>query len=140
MATKKTINVKVSVSKIITALEASLEARKKKLSDYQKADKQHRKDHKEFMNSIGELFRSGTGKFISASGQGHWRHDSADNAMYEIVVQMPASVKAPVSPESISTWQIEQEIEEIKNAISILKMTDEETVSTNTYSGVARYL
>lgn len=140
MATKKTINVKVSVSKIITALEASLEARKKKLSDYEKADKQFQKDHKEFMDSIGELFRSGTGKVIAVSGQGHWRHNSADNTKYEIVVQMPASVKAPVSPESIATWQVNSEIEEIKNAITILKMTDEETVSTNTYSGVAQYI
>ena len=138
MATKKTINVKVSVSKIITALEKSLEDRKKKLSDYEKADKQFQKDHKEFINSLGELFRSGTGKFVSASSQAHWRN--SDNAMYEIVVQMPASVKAPVSPESISTWQVQAEIEEIRNAISILKMTDEETVSTNTYSGVAQYI
>ncbi len=138
MATKKTINVKVSVSKIITALETSLEARKKKLSDYEKADKQFQKDHKEFINSLGELFRSGTGKFVSASSQAHWRN--SDNAMYEIVVQMPASVKPPVSPESISTWQVQAEIEEIRNALSILKMTDEETVSTNTYSGVAQYL
>jgi chaperonin cofactor prefoldin len=140
MATKKTINVKVSVSKIITALEKSLEDRKKKLSDYEKADKQFQKDHKEFMDSIGELFRSGTGKVISTSGQGHWRNNSADNTKYEITVQMPASVKSPVSPESISTWQVQAEIEEIRNAISILKMTDEETVSTNTYSGVAQYI
>ena len=139
MATKKTINVKVSVSKIITALEASLEARKKKLRDYEKADKQFQKDYKEFMDSIAELFRSGTGKVFATSGQGHWRN-SSDNTKYEIVVQMPASVKAPVAPESISTWQVQAEIEEIRNAISILKMTDEETVSTNTYSGVAQYI
>jgi chaperonin cofactor prefoldin len=139
MATKKTINVKVSVSKIITALEKSLEDRKKKLSDYEKADKQFQKDHKEFMDSIGELFRSGTGKVIATSGAGHWRNND-DNTKYEIFVQMPASVKSPVSPESISTWQVQAEIEEIRNAISILKMTDEETVSTNTYSGVAQYI
>jgi len=30
--------------------------------------------------------------------------------------------------------------EEIENAIRILKMTDEETVSTSTYNSIARYL
>jgi len=30
--------------------------------------------------------------------------------------------------------------QEIENAIRILKMTDEETVSTSTYQAVARYL
>jgi hypothetical protein len=30
--------------------------------------------------------------------------------------------------------------EEMENAIRILKMTDEETVSTSTYNAIARYL
>jgi hypothetical protein len=30
--------------------------------------------------------------------------------------------------------------DEISNAIRILKMTDEETVSTSTYNSIARYL
>jgi hypothetical protein len=31
-------------------------------------------------------------------------------------------------------------VEEIENAIRILKMTDEEVVSTSTYNAIARYL
>jgi hypothetical protein len=45
----------------------------------------------------------------------------------------------PEAPESIGHYHAHQ-IEEIKNAISILKMTDDEYVGTSTYKGVAQYL
>ena len=40
----------------------------------------------------------------------------------------------------MNDWQYREAIEEIENAIRILKMTDEETVSTSTYNTIARYL
>jgi hypothetical protein len=41
---------------------------------------------------------------------------------------------------SIHDWQYREHTEEIENAIRILKMTDEEVVSTSTYNAIARYL
>ena len=50
----------------------------------------------------------------------------------------------PVEPEKdytvVSRHDYLNQKEEIANAIRILKMTDEETVSTSTYQAVARYL
>ena len=50
----------------------------------------------------------------------------------------------PVEPkkdfESIGHHTYREQKAEIENAIRILKMTDEETVSTSTYQAVARYL
>jgi hypothetical protein len=40
----------------------------------------------------------------------------------------------------MSQWQYKEMVDEIENAIRILKMTDEETVNTSTYNAVARYL
>jgi hypothetical protein len=49
--------------------------------------------------------------------------------------------KEPVKDfESMSIYNYREQKEEISNAIRILKMTDEETVSTSTYQAVARYL
>ena len=138
MATKKTINVKVSVSKIIAALETSMNSRVKQLADHDKATKEYKKADKEFMDSVADLFRAGKGKVVNVS-TGSYRYNDTPNK-YEITVEFPTSVKPPVAPDSIYDWQIKQEIEEIKNALSILKMTDEEIVSTNTYSGVAQYI
>jgi hypothetical protein len=42
--------------------------------------------------------------------------------------------------ESIHASTYRDSKQELENAISILKMTDEETVSTSTYQAVARYL
>ena len=42
--------------------------------------------------------------------------------------------------ETLNEWQYKEQIEEIENAIRILKMTDEEVVSTSTYNAIARYL
>jgi len=137
MATKtKTINVKVSVSKIITALEKSLAAREKSIIDHNKAGKEYEKAQKEFKDYLTELFRSGKGKVIAVGNA--YRYSEVEK--WEFTVEFPSSVKPPKSPESFLEWQVKQEIDEIKNAIAILKMTDEEIVSTNTYSGVAQYI
>jgi hypothetical protein len=37
-------------------------------------------------------------------------------------------------------WTFTQQKEELENAIRILKMTDEEYVSTSTYNSIAKYL
>jgi hypothetical protein len=37
-------------------------------------------------------------------------------------------------------WSLNSDIEELENAIALLKMTDEEFVSTSTYKGVARLI
>jgi hypothetical protein len=49
-----------------------------------------------------------------------------------------AKVKQPEAPDF--PHRVENEISEIKNAIAVLKLTDDETVSTSTYNNVARYL
>jgi hypothetical protein len=42
--------------------------------------------------------------------------------------------------EVMPTHQYRDDVEEIENAIRILKLTDEEVVSTSTYNSIARYL
>ena len=37
-------------------------------------------------------------------------------------------------------WQYNSKVDEIENAIRILKMTDDEVVSTSTYNAIAQYL
>jgi hypothetical protein len=42
--------------------------------------------------------------------------------------------------EQLHRHTYQEQKEEMENAIRILKMTDEETVSTSTYNAIARYL
>lgn len=138
MAQSKSINVKVSTVKVVKALETALAERKKQIADAEKAQKEYNKALNEFRDSIADAFRSGKGKVVNTHQVRSWGSDKGNK--WEITVEFPASMKEPQSPQGIVEWQVKQDIEELENAIALLKMTDEEFVSTNTYKGVARLI
>jgi hypothetical protein len=138
VAQSKSINVKVSTAKVVKALETALAERRKLLADNEKAQKEYNKAMTEFRDSVAELFRSGKGKVVNSHQVRGWGGSSANQ--WEITVEFPASMKAPESPTGIVEWQVKADIEELENAIALLKMTDEEFVSTSTYKGVARLI
>ena len=71
----------------------------------------------------------------------HVRYNGVVNVDFDLP---KGSIELPTEPEkdfeSLNDWQYKEMVEEIENAIRILKMTDEETVSTSTYNSIARYL
>jgi hypothetical protein len=139
MATTKTISVKVSTAKVVKALETALADKKKQIADNEKAKKEYEKEVTDFRNNLADLFRSGKGKVTSVSKAHNFRYQE-DTNRYELVIEFPASIKAPTEPENLNDWGMKSDIEELENAIAVLKMTDEETVNTNTYKGVARFI
>ena len=134
--TTKSMNVKVSTAKLIKALESALAKREKEVSDYKKAREAYEKEHDAFEKSLVKLV--GTNKLTLKSShiQNGWRSEPKE---LNLTFVLSSSVKMPEAPESIGHYHAHQ-IEEIKNAISILKMTDDEYVGTSTYKGVAQYL
>ena len=137
---QKPISVKVSTKKVIDALSKALAERKKEVADNDKARKDHEKAVTEFRDTLAEMFRSGKGKVVQVSKAHGFRYNEEHNK-YEITVEFPASVKAPKEPEiSNADWSLKSDIEELENAIAVLKMTDEETINTSTYKGVARFI
>jgi argininosuccinate lyase len=133
--TTKSMNVKVSTAKLITALEGALAKRQKEVADYKKAKEAYDKEYEAFEKSLIKLV--GTNKLtLKSSRIQSWRNDPVE-AVFNFEVS--PSVKMPKEPESIGHYHNHQ-IEEILNAISILKMTDDEYVGTSTYKGVAQYL
>ena len=67
------------------------------------------------------------------------------NGEIHVSFNLPAgSVELPAEPkkdfQTFHDWQYSEMVDEIENAIRILKMTDEEVVSTSTYNAIARYL
>ena len=135
----KPISVKVSTKKVLDALQKALAERQKTVADSDKAQKEYEKAVTEFRDSLAELFRSGKGKVNSVS-KSHAFRWGEDNNKYELTIEFPASVKAPKEPENLHDWVMKSEIEELENAIAVLKMTDEETINTSTYKGVARFI
>jgi hypothetical protein len=134
--TTKSMNVKVSTAKLIKALEGALSKREKEVADYKKAREAYEKEHEAFEKSLVKLV--GTNKLTLKSSriQDSWRNEPKE---LTLTFNISSSLKLPEAPESIGHYHAHQ-IEEIKNAISILKMTDDEFVGTSTYKGVAQYL
>ena len=135
----KSINVKIATSKVIKALENKLVQIKK--------DKANQKANEERYNKAVEKWRKEVAKLALA--QISKAQDVSANVRYNGVINVDfdlpkGSIELPAEPEkdfeSFHEWQYKEMVDEIENAIRILKMTDEETVSTSTYNTIARYL
>jgi hypothetical protein len=131
----RAISVKVATAKVIKALEAKLEAGTKAITNNEKKRKEYAKVEKAWAKEVAEL----TIKQISkADVSAHENYRNEVNVSFTI----PAgTITLPVKP----TIELEQElgryeVQEIENAIRILKMTDEETVNASTFKTIAQYL
>lgn len=134
--TTKSMNVKVSTAKLIKALEGALSKREKEVADYKKAREAYEKEHTAFEKSLVKLVGTNKLTLKSSKVQDNWRDELKE---VTLTFSLSASIKLPETPEHIGHYHANQ-IEEIANAISILKMTDDEFVGTSTYKGVAQYL
>ena len=141
MATRgKAISVKIATPKVIKALEGALA---KLEADYTsqeaneaKYQKQHEKWKKELIDyAVANIKKAENFRTNFRS----WNNQL--NIDFDLTVSEADLPKEPVKDfESISIYNYREQKEEISNAIRILKMTDEEVVSTSTYQAVARYL
>lgn len=139
MARSKAINVKIATTKVIKALET-------KLAKLQK-DKANQKSNEEKYNKAHEKWRKEVGKLALAhiNKAENIRANVRYNNNLNIDFDLPAGTfKLPDEPqrefEIIQDWSYREMVEEIENAIRILKMTDEEFVNTSTYNSIAKYL
>ena len=139
MARGKAINVKVATTKVIKALEASLEKITKQYEAEEKAQKAYDKAQAEYNAKVAELALKQMAKAENVRVSTRW------NGEVNVDFNLPAgSIKMPKEPEQPKRelWEhnYRSDKEELENAIRILKLTDEEVVSTNTYHAVARFI
>ena len=140
MARGKAINVKIATTKVIKALETKLaqikkdyEAQDSLEAKYQKALEKWNKDLMEF--ALANIKKAKNVRTNMRS----W--SNILNVDFDISVTNEDYPKEPQRDfEVIHKHTYNEMVEEIENAIRILKMTDEEVVSTSTYNAIARYL
>jgi hypothetical protein len=137
---QKAISVKIATPKVIKALE---EALAKLESDYASQEANEAKHQKAYEKYKKELIAYATTNIKKAENfRTNYRSwNNTLNIDFDLTVSESEMPKEPQKDfESISIHNYREQKEEIANAIRILKMTDEETVSTSTYQAVARYL
>jgi hypothetical protein len=140
MARGKAINVKIATPKVITALEnrlVELEA------NYKKQDENEAKFQKSIEKWKKELFSYAIANISKAENlRTNYREWTKNlNVDFDLTVkegEFPAEPQRDF--EQIHQHTYREMKEEMENAIRILKMTDEEVVSTSTYNAIARYL
>jgi hypothetical protein len=135
----KAINVKIATTKVIKALEQALDKLNKEFASQEANEAKHDKAVKAWNKEVGKLALSQIAKAEELSASTRY------NGKIYVNFELPAgSIKLPDEPKkdftTIHEWQYRENKDEIENAIRILKMTDEELVSTSTYNAIARYL
>jgi seryl-tRNA synthetase len=150
----KAISVKVARTKVIDALTNKMQEMKLAKEAYEQADKQYEIDRKAWETEVSRIaFQN----FDIAKSDDknvcirNWGHNSDRQTRVDVEISLDKSL-LPVEPERPKdpfqsygygrnhVGNYDDRVAEIINAINILKMSDEEVVSTSTYQHVARYL
>ena len=149
----KGINVKVKRIAIIKALHDRLTEMVHIQEEYEREVEAYEKAQSKWKEDVAKI----TLKLIDAKTiaentnvrKGYYSSGNQTNVMIDVMVD---DNKLPVGPEGVknpfsNTWSgktylgdYQERVAEIKNAITILNLSEEETVNTSTYANVAKYL
>jgi len=140
MARGKAIQVKIPTAKVIKALEAKLAQVE---ADFKKQDEDEAKYNKAREKWSKELGKYAVAQIAKAENlRTNYRSwNKTLNVDFDLVCDEKDFPKEPEKDYEVIHLHTYREMkEEMENAIRILKMTDEEVVSTSTYNAIARYL
>ena len=148
MSRGKAINVKIATTKVIKALETKLAEIKKAYAEQGANEAKYQKAREKWQKEIGKWAVANFSKAENIrTNYRQW--NKTLNVDFDLIVN---ETDFPAEPEKdfevihqhsyneIHRHTYNEMVEEIENAIRILKVTDEEVVSTSTYNAIARYL
>ena len=136
----RAITVKVATTKVIKALETRLATLEKDYASQTANEAKFQKAYEAWKKEIGKWAIANFSKAENLrTNYRNWNNTL--NVDFDIITK---EGNFPAEPEKdfevIHSHQYREMKEEMSNAIRILKMTDEELVSTSTYNAIARYL
>ena len=140
MARGKAINVKIATAKVIKALETRLAELNANYAKQDENEAKFRKAQEKWQKEVGKW---AVGQISKAQNlRTNYRSwNKTLNVDFDLTCEEADFPKEPEKDyEEIHRHTYNEMKEEMENAIRILKMTDEEMVSTSTYNAIARYL
>jgi len=140
MARQKAISVKIATSKVIKALETRLAELEKNYASQEANEAKYQKAYKNWQKELQEFAIANIKKAENfRTSYRSWNNTL--NIDYDIITKEDSLPKEPERDfEQLHQHSYREMKEEMENAIRILKMTDEEVVSTSTYNAISRYL
>ena len=136
---QKAISVKIATTKVIKALETKLAQLQKDKANQKANEEKFQKATEKYHKEVAKIALENISKAKDLSASTRYNGNIYVN--FEIAkngLDLPAEPERDF--ETFHDWQYKEMVDEIDNAIRILKMTDEEVVSTSTYNAIARYL
>lgn len=129
------VRVKIAKDKLVAALNEKLASNEENKKTLEVEELAYQKTLEQFKKTLDKFIKD-NGFELNNISHYSWR------GVVEVSYKVPQGVDVPQTPEKkISVTVLSQhEINEIKNAIRILELSDEEFVNTSTYKDVARYL
>lgn len=136
----KAISVKIATPKIIKALEVKLAELNTNYANQEASEAKYDKAQEKWRKEVAKFAISHFAKAENLrTNYRSW--NKTLNVDFDLTVNESDFPKEPERDyEQVSSHSYREMKQEMENAIRILKMTDEETVSTSTYNAVARYL
>jgi hypothetical protein len=136
----KAISVKIPTQRVIDALEASLAKLELNYASQEANEAKYEKLREKYKKEVVDYAVANIKKAENFRTS-YRSYNNSLNIDFDLTV---SDKDMPVEPirdfETLHSHVYREQKEELSNAIRILKMTDEETVSTSTYQAVARYL
>ena len=140
MARQKAISVKIATPKVIKALETRLAKLELDWTNQESNEAKFQKQFDKWKKEVQDYAIANIKKAENfRTNYRSWNNSL--NIDFDLTVSDKDLPKEPEKDfETFSVYNYREQKEEISNAIRILKMTDEEVVSTSTYQAVSRYL
>jgi len=137
----RAISVKVATPKVIAALQSKLAEVKENYANQGKLQAEYDEAYKQYQADLTAYALANIDKATNFRTNVRGFVDQCVNIDFDVPQDLEGY---PTAPERGYTKMHEHDykstVEEISNAIRILQMTDEETVSTSTFNAIAQYL
>lgn len=148
MAKNKILTIKIATDKAIAALEARLEKLNNEYDASIEKEAAFKKQHAAWRQKLMVLARKALMEALkNDSNVDAW---ARENSRGELCVYAKADTSVPIAGalpmepvrnwESMPDYQYRHMVEEVRQAIRILRMTDEKTVPASTFAALSRYL
>ena len=136
----RTINVKIPTTKVIKALENRLAVIKAEYKAQDELEAKYQQSYEQWKNKVAKLAVSKVSEANNLrTNYRSW--NKTLNVDFDITIDEKDFPKEPGRLyEVISAHTYNDTVDEIENALRILKLTDDESVSTSTYNSIAQYL
>jgi len=136
----RAITVKVATPKVIKALETKLANIKSDYANQAKNEAKYQKDYEKYRKAL-QTYALANVKSATNVRVNHRPWNNSLNIDFDVDT---TGTDFPAEPqrdfEQLHAHTYKEIVEDITNALTILKMTDEETVNASTMKQIAKYL